>query len=204
MGLDSMEKIIFKYIIPVSRDVIEFKGKIYTPKPLFISNQVFSSLICPPNCGQCCPEHTLDYLPFEETPRQIEEAQILCSIDLNGERFYYNSFIQKELERCTFLDKNKRCREHNLKPLSCLFPPLKFLDKGAYYLLTADYFIDLPKAQCILTPDWTRESIEEVIDKLCRLEGWCDYFEIASKVDSILTLIEGGYNGIRSTEKNNN
>src|SRR5208283_3722747 len=79
---DSVEKIIDRYFTAVAKKPFEFNGKVYGPKPLFVSNQLARGYTCPLNCGACCPVFTLDYLPdVEETPKDVRKRRFKFNDD---------------------------------------------------------------------------------------------------------------------------
>jgi hypothetical protein len=191
--LDSMDKIITRYFSTVTNEEFVYKKQTYTPKLLIVSPLLFRGFICPEKCGACCPRFSLDYLPFEDKPKQAQERIV------NFNRKNYTVFSDLQVDHnnyhCRNLNMNTgRCKIHTHNPFSCDFELIRPLLSDVNNALMTRMFgkgwnmkkIDNCRgALCKLTPA-TKESINNVIRKLKRLEKWCNYFGIDNKCESII------------------
>jgi len=196
--LDSTHKIITRYIIPVTTEIIEYREALFSPSRIFIHPDLFNTFYCPPDCGVCCKGYTLDYLPWEvdQLPDWLQSLGSFKTIIFNKKKFTYWSYTQKDESTCIYLDSHGRCCIHKVKPFSCYFPPIKFIQMGPlvsnwptpYVLLTTDLFSNVPSQKCSFGK-WTSDSILTVQEKLTRLSTWCDYFKVKTKLDIIKELL---------------
>lgn len=197
---DSVEKIITSYFSAVSKTSFKWNGKIFYPKPLTISPKLLREAICPPYCGACCKSHTLDYLPNEEHPYELQKRLLLFN---NKEVSIYSDLQKGEKYYCKHVNKeNGRCNIHKTNPFSCDFELTRFIHrKNNSNLLITSLFgrawnmtriVDNKKGALCYITDPNKSTIKDIKRKISRLKNWCDHFEIISWCDEIINWINWG------------
>ena len=122
---DSVDKIVTIYFSSVTTKEFTYKGKQYLPKKLVVTPMLFRSLDCVPECGACCLNYTLDYLPSEKPVFPVIDKKITIS----GSDFVVYSDLQDNTETrfCRNLNlENGRCMIHTRHAFSCDFEILRF------------------------------------------------------------------------------
>src|ERR1700733_5042216 len=89
---DSIDKIVESYFAVVTNEDFEYKGKIFTKRPLVVSTNIFRGFTCPIRCGGCCPRFSLDYLPIEERPYVMPARRIV----FNANEIIIHSDLQED------------------------------------------------------------------------------------------------------------
>lgn len=196
--LDSLDKVIGVYFSLVADEAFEYRGKRYYPRKLQVSPLLFRGFTCPPGCGGCCPRFSLDYLPSEMRPADLELTP--RAVEFNGYQICVLSDMQTDHKdyHCRNLDKsNGRCNVHGRQPFSCDFELIRFLefqDEARPNVLTQKLFgrgwqllrVDGERgALCEMTPV-DDHTIAEVVRKLKRLKEWCEHFRLSHRVDPII------------------
>lgn len=74
--VSSIDKIVTSYFVAVTKEDFVFKEKLHKAKSLKVSPLLLRGFICPENCAGCCPVFSLDYLPTEQTPYQLNVREI--------------------------------------------------------------------------------------------------------------------------------
>jgi hypothetical protein len=197
--LDSVDKVITRYFVAVTKEQFIYKGKTYIPKPLKVSSLLLRDYTCPPDCGACCPRFSLDYLPDDIFPYPLQPREI----NFNDKTVIIYSDTQQDHSdyHCRNLTKeNGRCGIHKKRPFSCdfeLIRPLLTNDPNGENVLTQKLFgrkwamkkIDGTRGtMCEMTPI-TDHSIDEVIRKLNNLDRWCFHFSVSNKCQEIIHWI---------------
>lgn len=198
---DSLDKIILSYFRSVTNQEFTYKGKTIMPKALRVSPLLLRGFTCPPNCGACCPRFTLDYLPNEPHPYELNKRMV----KFNDTEIPIFSDMQKDDDDhfCGNLNKeNGRCGIHGGQPFSCDFELIRFLnstDESRPDYITQKLF---GRKWAMLNINGTRgtsctmtepddDSVHEVKRKLARLEQWCMHFGlIDTKIPDILDWVE--------------
>ena len=198
--VDSVDKIVTSYFAVVARQVIEYKGKRYTPKPLQVSPSLLRGFTCPEGCAGCCPRFSLDYLPTESLPYQLQKRVI----EINHQSITVFSDQQKEHlnHHCKHVNSNTgRCEIHGKQPFSCDFELIRtavFSNPKRPNILGQRLFgrgwamlrVDGARgAFCTMTTP-TQETVKDVARKLERLNQWADWFGIKTWVPDIISCIE--------------
>lgn len=198
--LDSIDKIVTRYFVLMTKVDFSYKGKIYQPKPLKISSLLLRDYTCPANCGACCARFSLDYLPGESRPYSLEKR----IVNFNGKSILIYSDMQLDHSdyHCRNLQKeDARCGIYENRPFSCdfeLIRPLLFDNPTSPNVLTQKLFgrkwamkrVDGGRGtRCEMTPI-TDYSIDEVIRKMRRLQQWCIYFGIENKCDRVIQWVD--------------
>lgn len=200
---DSVEKIITRYFACVAREVFDYEGKEYTPKPLQVSPLLLRGYTCPASCGGCCAiKFSLDYLPSEKRPEGLIKRKVM--FNHRPVRIWTDWQEDNETSRCQHLDpENGRCGIYKRRPFSCdfeLIRTLEFSDRSRPNVLTQKLFgrgwnmlrIDGERgALCEMTPP-TKDTIADVVRKLARLQAWADHFGVKTWIPDIVKLIEQG------------
>ena len=201
---DSLDKIIGTYFACVTDEPFEYKGKHYKPKPLKISPLIFRGFTCPPGCGGCCPRFSLDYLPEELIPVELE--LVTRKVEFNGETFIILSDLQQDHRNhhCRNLNMDTgRCGIHGRQPFSCDFELMRFIefqDVDHPNYITQKLFgrgwqmlrVDGERGALCEMTDPTYETINEVLRKLLRLQQWTDNFGLQTKIPEIIDYVETG------------
>jgi len=205
---DSVEKVIEKYLAAVCREPFTFKGVEYTPmKIIRVSPLIFRKFVCPPKCGACCPVFSLDYLPHESHPENVEVREV----KINSQSFRVYSDMQHENKgtHCQYLGDNGNCDIHIVRPLSCDFEILRFShhkkigkvdlcqrDFGRGHSLTR--YDGTKGSMCELTSvkEMSIEELEReimsILERLHRLDAWAYYFNIKTHLPHIIEWVERG------------
>jgi Fe-S-cluster containining protein len=198
---DSTDKIISSYFSVVNLTLFNYKNQEWKVKPLTVSPSLLRDTICPANCGACCSKFSLDWIPTEQRPEHPEMKE--RKVSFNGkEKIIYTIFPHERKStadyHCMLVDKNGRCQIHGKHPFSCdfeLIRPMHYKEKNV--LLTKLY------GRCwnLLKVDGTRKGLCQVTPisdtgksearrKLLRLQEWCEYFEIPTKISKIIEWID--------------
>jgi len=201
---DSIPRIITQFFSSVTEVPFVYQGQEYHPITLTVSPGLLRGFTCPENCGACCRFVSIDYLPSEQTPPSIEVID--KPVDFNNKTYTLKAVKRtvKYSDRCEQLDKtNGRCTIHNFHSFSCDFELIRFMLpkditkpshltnrlRGRYWKMIK---LDGTKgALCRMTPP-TQESINDVKRRLLRLQDWCNFFEIRSKIPRIIQWIDSG------------
>ncbi len=198
---DSVEKIAERYFTAVAKKPFEFNGKLYRPKPLFVSDQLGRGYTCPLNCGACCPVFTLDYLPGEETPKTVHERHFEFNDRLVA--VLSDQQLDNRTSHCRYVSReDARCQVHPVRPLSCDFElirprackernELRVAMFGRAWNLTNA--VDGSKGtKCKITAP-TEESIADTIRKLNRLRKWTNHFGLGQTwIPEIIKYLQSG------------
>jgi len=202
MQSDSVEKICSRYFATVAREVFTFKGKRYEPKILKVSPLLLRGYTCPPGCGGCCFKFSLDYLPSEARPGNTKKRVV----EFSGRSVEIWTDWQEDNTgaRCTYLaPKTGRCGIYAVRPFTCDFELIRTLqneDDDRANVLTQKLFgrgwsyarTDGGKgALCEMTPA-TRDTIDDVIRKLGRLQEWTDHFKLDTWLPDLIKIIKEG------------
>jgi Fe-S-cluster containining protein len=195
---DSVDKIVTTYFAGFTLYPFVYKRKEYLPKPLRVSPSLARGLECPPMCAGCCPRFSLDYLPFEDAPYELQERQVV----VNGKEFTVLSDIQEPGWHCkNVIKETGRCGIHGKQPFSCDFEIIRM--KHFNQLSTPNQILTAPfgrawqllrvddgrGALCGVTPI-SKENAIEAARKLKRCHEWMQYFELPSKLQSIVNWLE--------------
>jgi Fe-S-cluster containining protein len=186
---DSVDKIVHSYFRACARQPFEYKGKAVEPTPsLVVSKKLFRALECVEKCGACCPRFSLDYLPAEtEAIRELKLSP--RELVMNGKRYTIYSDLQLDHvgHHCRHLNKeNGRCMIHPLRPFSCDFEVLRFINKAkGSILMTRTYgrgwsmlrYDGVTRgAMCKIDETCSLEEQKDIMRKFQRLEDWLAYF----------------------------
>lgn len=197
---DSVDKIVTRYFAVLTRDPFEFKGVLYTPRPLCVSPLLLRDYTCPVGCGACCLSFSLDYLPTESQPDGTHSREIVFS----GRAVTIHTLKPVPGARvCQNLQSDGRCGIYLRRPFSCdfeLIRTLEFSNQEKPNVLTQKLYgrgwnmmrVDGERgAMCEMLPP-SPHAIAEVIRKLGRLQQWADHFGIRTWAPVICDLIERG------------
>jgi len=215
---ESIVKIVTQYFAPMTREPFEFRGKIYEPKQLRVSPMIFTRVMdCPPMCGGCCAKLSVEYL-FGEIELAPEESYLkadgekpsfeMSRIEINGVNRTVVSDLQKKNTDhfCHYLiQEDGRCNIHGNHPFSCDFELLRFSIMSNPERANQLNHRPFGRGWAMLTVDGTRgakcewvnadiieDEKRDIIRKLKRLEQWMEYWEIANKVDDVITWVSDG------------
>lgn len=196
---DSVDKIVLTYVAAVASEPFSYGDTLVVPKTLIVSPLLLRGFTCPVNCGGCCPRFSLDYLPDEPHPYQLERRDVM----INGRAHTIFSDRQSDQQGhfCRHLgSQDGRCQIHLRRPFSCDFELIRFLDFDDRWLLLSKLFgrgwamkrVDGGRgALCEMLPT-SPMWINEVVRKLERLEEWCRYFGVTTRIPAILQWVRNG------------
>jgi hypothetical protein len=66
---DSLDKVIGHHVAAFASQPFTYAGETSLPLPITVKADVRRGYTCPPGCGGCCRNWTLDWLPTETKPR---------------------------------------------------------------------------------------------------------------------------------------
>jgi len=201
---DSIPRLIKQFFSSITESSFVYEGKMYNPTTLIVSPGLLRSYTCPENCGACCRSFSMDFLPNEPKPQGIELVE--KTVNFNNKKYplFAIKRFNKNSVRCEQLDQSTgRCTVHDYHSFFCDFELIRFtvpkknnLNKPSYLnnRLRGRYWnmikVDGTKgALCKMLPP-TEESIKDVTRRILRLQDWCDYFELKSKIPRILKWIQ--------------
>lgn len=197
---DSIDKIM-TYFSAVCTESFKYKRKTYIPKDLRVSTHIFRGVDCVVNCGACCKRYSLDYLPSEKHPYELEKRLI----QIGSTKFTIYSDLQPEAhDNCSHLDMSTgRCKIYPNRAFSCDFELIRFLHTNIpnkpTQLLTKLYGRKWNMTRCDgglgglckILP-CSIEIKNDIIRKFTRLKEWADYFKIPTCLPEIITYINTG------------
>jgi hypothetical protein len=209
---DSTEKIITTYFRGVTEESFIYRKKTYDPCTLIVSPLLLRGTTCPENCGACCKNYSMDFLPTDKLPKDYPGVELVEKIvDFNNKKYLLYTIKRNDpnATKCEQMNEAGRCTIHLAHALSCDFELIRFLhpklgSSKPSHMLTRLYGrgwqmmkIDGTRgALCEVVPI-SKETIDDTLRKLNRLQGWCDYFEVKSKIPKIIDWI----NSPKNTEK---
>jgi hypothetical protein len=200
---DSIDKIITTYFAAVTNEEFSYKGKVYTPKTLVVSPLIFRGYVCNIKCGACCSRFSLDYIPSELPPYELQKR----FVTFNNREYIVLSDLQLDQQIpshfCKHLNmKEGLCGIHGKHPFTCDFELLRFLkfadDARPNRVMTKHYGrawsmtqIDGTKGtKCEILPV-SQEARDDVVRKFMRLQDWANHFELKTKLPSIISWCLG-------------
>jgi hypothetical protein len=206
---DSTEKIITTYFRGVTEEAFTYKKKTYDPCTLVVSPLLLRGTTCPANCGACCKNYSMDFLPTDKLPKDYPGVELIEKIvDFNDKQYMLYTIKRNnpESKKCEQMNEAGRCTIHLAHALSCDFELIRFLHPKLgsgkpSHMLTRFYGrgwqmmkIDGTRgALCEIIPT-CEETIKDTIRKLNRLQDWCNYFEVKSRIPQILDWIHSPKN----------
>lgn len=195
--LDTLDKIISVYLAGVCSEPFEYKGRWYEPKPLIVSPLLLRGHTCPPVCGACCGNFSLDYLPGERAAkesaiRRISVSGMMVELFSDGQHDVSDRWC-RNLDR-----KTGRCLIYEHRPMACDFELIRFLTYHNRVVLIQKLYgrawamqcLDgVVGAKCEMLPK-DPETVAAVLRKLRRLEDWATHFGIATRIGKVVRWIE--------------
>lgn len=195
---DSLDKIITTYFATVTEVPFTYKNKLYEPKLVTISPMIYRDFICHSKCGACCSRFSLDYLPSEKKPYDLEKRQV--EFDGRKVTIYSDYQIDHESHFCRNLNQQDGlCMIHGAHPFSCDFEIMRFfhfkdrpdairtsLYGRGWQMLRID---GQRGAQCEMLEQSETGKLEAV-RKLKRLLEWTTHFKLKTKVKKIIKVVE--------------
>lgn len=195
---ESLDKVFTTHFHSMATVPFEWKGVTYEPRAVRVSPHLARGLGCPPMCGACCHNVSLEYLPFEELPYNIADREVR----FNGKVFkVFSDNDQPSGVDCKHLSQeNGRCGIHGKQPFACDFEVIRFRrDEDVTQLLTGHFgrFWILKRidgergAKCEITPaSW--ENVRDVVRRMQRLAAWMEYFEVPHKIAPVICYLTRG------------
>lgn len=196
---DSVDKIVMIYFAAVTSEPFRYKGRVFSPKPLYVSPLLLRGHTCPARCGGCCPRFSLDYLPGENLGPNTSER----TVSFNDLEISLISDMQRTSSEhyCRHLDRvTGRCGIYAARPFSCDFELIRFCHYRNRTILTQKLFgrgwamkrVDGARgAQCEMLPA-TAFTVEQVGRKLLRLQKWADHFGITTRLPEVIQWVDRG------------
>jgi hypothetical protein len=196
---DSIDKIVTVYFASLTKVAFDYKGRVYSPKPIRVSPLIFRDFTCPDQCGGCCPRFSLDYLPNEAIPYSVSERTIM--IEDRRVKVLTDSQGTSSDHHCGNLDRvSGRCTIHGLHPFTCDFELLRFIVHQDIIHFNQKLFgrgwamirVDGGRgARCSMMPA-SSQTVPEIMRKLQRLQNWAEHFGIDTWVPQIMNWISSG------------
>lgn len=197
---DSFDKIVQTYFAGVAAVSFSYKGKVYDPKPLTVSEAFFHEYKCVLGCAGCCPRFSLDYLPSEQRPDYPHQER---TVEFDGRQITLLSKLQRPEEGKRFCDnvnlETGACGVHGKQPFSCDFETLRFTHfKDHTWLGTRPYgrgwnmmTVDGTRgAKCEFPKVITDEARAEGLRKLKRLQEWAEYAGLRTYLPAVISWAE--------------
>jgi Fe-S-cluster containining protein len=196
---DSIDKVV-KYFAAVTREPFTYKGVTYKPHPLHVSPGIVRGVDCPAHCGACCSRFSLDYIPHELKPGRVE----LRVVEFNDKKIEIWSDVQQDHNDhfCRYVQETDgRCRIYDRRPFTCDFELIRVRMSSTdtpHFMTTQMYgrgwnMLQIDRktrgALCDVR-GVTRDSKNETIRKLKRLNAWAVHFEIKTKIEEIIEWLE--------------
>lgn len=195
--LDTLDKVVGVYLAGVCNEPFEYDGRRYEPKRLIVSPFLLRGHTCPPVCGACCGNFSLDYLPGETAAKESS----IRRISISGRTVEVFSDRQRDAPDrwCRNLERNNgRCHIYEHRPMACDFELIRFLVYADHVVLIQKLYgrgwamqrLDSAVgARCEMLPK-DLEKVSVVIRKLRRLEDWANHFGISTRIERIVRWIE--------------
>jgi Fe-S-cluster containining protein len=202
---DSVGKIISSYFSVVNTEAFKFDKINWQVKPLKISPLLLRDTICPENCGACCSKFSLDWIPTEPRPDHPDMKERYIKFN-DKDYLVYTIYPENKPSiskyHCMFVNSIGRCEIHGAHPFSCdfeLIRPMHYKDRNL--LLTKLYgrcwnllkVNNIRGGLCKIT-EINESGKTETKRKLLRLQQWCNYFELPTKIDQIIDWIQSEQN----------
>ena len=190
---DTIDKVVQSYFAAITTHSFVYRGQTIEPAPLRVNNKLLRGFTCPENCGGCCPTFSLDYIPGEEHPYELEQR----TVEFNGREIVIWSDMQLDNKgnRCRNLVKeNGRCSIHGRQPFSCDFELIRFINRQGHWFVNEQLFTrgwNMTRtdgglgAACTITSA-TKETALDVARRLGRLCQWADYFGLENHKARVL------------------
>lgn len=203
-GRDSLQKVVDVYFASVAAEPFTFAGNEYLPKKIKVSPSLLRGFSCVENCGACCRDFTLDFLPSEKEAWHPNDDHIqLRIVNFSGRdvEMYTDWNLENPVDkfnkiRCKHLNMNNgRCGIHMRHPLSCDFELLRFFVSKDSVRLGHQLFgrgwnmqrvTDGERGALCSMLDRTEEDRQDSIRKLERLKGWTDHFGLKTHLETII------------------
>lgn len=205
---DSVKKIVSQYFAAITKIPFAVGKKVIQPKPLQVSSLLARGYECR-NCGACCMNFTLDYIPGERIPPGLSKR--LVKFDGRDIEIYSDSQKENLQHHCKHLTSpSALCGIHDgpdrpfAHPFSCDFELIRFcvgkkapnnwLGVKKYGRAKAMTRLDGEKsARCTVDKKPHKDAVPEVIRKLRRLEEWANHFGLTETwVPEIIDYLEQG------------
>lgn len=109
--VDSVKKIVSQYFAAITKVPFSMGTITVQPKPLIVSGLLARGYTCPENCGACCMNFSLDWIPGEAMPEGLSKRPF----KFNGQEFeiYSDRQLDNSEDYCKHLDtSNVRCMLH--------------------------------------------------------------------------------------------
>lgn len=121
--------------------LIEFIHRLEIDKyDTYLSPTFFRTLLCPSQCGACCPKNSLYHITEESKSKFKElypkEYKRYEPRIVNGMDVLVDEQPDNKGKKCIYLNKdNGRCTIHDATPLLCALEPIKFrITKNILYI----------------------------------------------------------------------
>ena len=170
---------------------------------IYLSPTFFRSLICPENCGACCPKFSLDYI-LEKKQKNLYESYPKSYQNHFKFRKYNDCLVLSDMQEnnpgthCQFLDEKARCKIHLASPLSCRIELIKFRKVKDRVYIGKQFFgrawamtrIDGEKGCLCEFKDYNEEQHKNDIQVLQDLNDVADVFRIETVLPQVIDLLE--------------
>jgi len=180
---NSVDKIVQSYFAAISKEDFTYNGVEYKAKPLYVSDLLLRGTTCPENCGGCCLLFSLDYIPVETFPYELQPKEV----KFNGKivTVYTDLQLKAPDKYCMQLNQeNGRCGIHGVHPFSCDFELIRIVTREERNWIGTRTFgrgwamprIDGERGALCETLPPDEEGKFNAIRKIKRLKQWTDHF----------------------------
>ena len=208
--MDSLEKIIQYYILPLAAETVRYEQRVFEPMDIRVAPELFRGTTCPPMCGGCCKAYSLVYLPHEPHPYELEKFTAIVNkkfvpLYRDPEPFTNINGRGAGLEdKCKHLTTEGRCgihldpdkNGHTGQAFSCDIELLKIhvYPSRKRSEITTKLFgrgwvmkrVDGERgALCEIIPE-NEETKADAFRKLRRIKEWCEHMGVKHHVDKII------------------
>lgn len=197
---DSVGKVIERYFHTVTAEPFSYRGKVFYPRDIRVSPDLMRDFDCKVNCGACCYNWTLDYLPSETHPYQLEKRMI----EFNGQEIeIWTDYNHDGKTFCKNLNtEDGRCKIHTHNPFSCDFEVIRTFQPAH------DSMDRTRLSQQLFGRGWAMKRIDGERGALCELHGrseksrqnsirklkllmnWSDHFKIKTVLPQVIAWLE--------------
>ena len=157
---DAVGGLIRGYFPAISNEPIQFEGKIYDVRPLFVSPLLFDEADCRIGCGACCVRGTLDYLPNK--PHPVEATRRFLTVNNKKIEVWSDMQLDHQKHFCRHVigpdkpDMMGACKiwQSSVYPFMCDLNLVKIMEEKGRRRMLSSYY----------SRTWTMARIDDTVD----------------------------------------
>jgi len=198
----SFSKVIY-YVGNISKQPIQYTldGKCFTintPRKIFISKNFFRGFVCK-SCGRCCKVNF--YNCYSENEFNIfkkvypEKIQMFDKKDLIVNNTKCNVYVTSHNDDgiCPYLSVDNMCTVHEINPLHCAIPLMKFKNVDNITYITKEPYGRNWQFGC--KAELTKQPITPYMQPrdlylLTRVKALCDEWGVDTYIDKIIDTLK--------------